>query len=218
MLTKNKTFIEHDFSKQDLKSKQFTQCNFYRCNFDRSDLTDVKFIECNFIEQGVEGGCQFNYVNLLDASFKGCRLSMSSFIGSNCLGIEFRQCDLKGADFTKVSFENKISRQVYFCSAFITGCNLSYANFSGVRIEECDLFENRWIGANLQGASLSKSDLSRCEFSEDAWEQFQMKGCDLTNVDLNGLDLRRVKLDGAKICDWQQDQLLEYLGIIVLPS
>lgn len=143
---------------------------------------------------------------------------MSSFIGANCLGIEFRECDLKGADFSKVSFENQMSRKVYFCSAYITGCNLSYANFSGVRIEECDLFENRWIGANLQGASLSKSDLSRSQFSEDAWEQFQMKGCDLTHTDLTGLNIKRVKLDGVKICDWQQEQLLDSLGIIVLPS
>ena len=90
MLTTNKTFINHDFSNQDLKDTHFTQCNFYRCNFNRSDLTDVKFIECNFIEQGTEGGCRFDYANLLDASFKGCRLSMSSFIGANCLGIEFK--------------------------------------------------------------------------------------------------------------------------------
>mgnify|MGYP003386605194 CR=1 FL=1 len=70
----------------------------------------------------------------------------------------------------------------------------------------------------FQGASLTNSDLSRCEFSEDAWEQFQMQGCDLTHTELNGLNIRRVRLDGVKICDWQQEQLLDSLGVIVLPS
>lgn len=138
---------------------------------------------------------------------------MSSFIGASCLGIEFRSCDLKGTNFVKANFENQISRQSYFCLAYFTGCNLSYANFSGVRIEKCDLFENRWNGANLQSASLKHSDLSRSEFSEDAWEQFQMQGCDLTHTELNGLNIRRVKF-----CHWQQEQLLEGLGILVLPN
>jgi fluoroquinolone resistance protein len=125
---------------------------------------------------------------------------------------------LHGANFAKASFENQVSRLVYFCSAYITGCNLSYANFAGIRLEKCDLFENRWNGANLHSASLKNSDLSRSEFSEDAWEQFQMQGCDLTHTELNGLNIRRVRLDGVKICDWQQEQLLDSLGVIVLPS
>ncbi|PKG85149.1 Qnr family pentapeptide repeat protein [Colwellia sp. 75C3] len=218
MPTTNKKFINHDFSNTDLKAMHFQHCDFYHCNFNKADLTDAIFIECSFIEQGSIEGCQFEYANLRDASFKQCRLSMSSFIGASCLGIEFRSCDLKGTNFSKASFENQVSRLVYFCSAYITDCNLSYANLSGVRIEKCDLFENRWNGANLRGASLIGSDLSRGEFSEDAWEQFQMQDCDLTHIELNGLNIRRVKLDGVKICEWQQEQLLAALGILVLPG
>ncbi|PCI54754.1 MAG: fluoroquinolone resistance protein [Gammaproteobacteria bacterium] len=218
MPTIKKTFIKHNFSKKDLAELHFEQCEFFECNFNRADLTNTKFIECKFIKQGGLEGCNFDYANLNDASFKHCKISMSSFIGANCLGVEFRYCDLKGADFAKAHFENQISRQSYFCSAYITNCNLSYVNFSGARIEKCDLFENKWIGANLQGASLKGSDLSRSEFSEDVWEQFQMQGCDLTHIELNGLDIRRVGLDGVKICNWQQEQLLEDLGLIILPD
>ncbi|WP_019029754.1 Qnr family pentapeptide repeat protein [Colwellia piezophila] len=218
MPTTKKDFINHDFSNQDLHGRRFEQCNFYRCNFNRSNLTDVEFFECSFVEQGSVEGCRFDYANLRDASFKACKLSMSSFIGANCLGIEFRRCDLQGANFAKASFENQVSRQAYFCLAYITGCNLSYANFAGVRIEKCDLFENRWNGASLQSASFKNSDLSRSEFSADAWEQFQIQGCDLTHTELTGLNIRRVDLDGVKICNWQQEQLLERLGIVVLPG
>lgn len=86
---------------------------------------------------------------------------MANFIGANCFGIEFRECDLKGASFVQANFSNQVSHSVYFCSAYITGCNLSYANLERLCIEKCDLFENRWIGANLYGASFKESDLSR---------------------------------------------------------
>ncbi|SQD80721.1 Pentapeptide repeat (fragment) [Moritella yayanosii] len=43
-----------------------------------------------------------------------------------------------------------------------------------------------------------------------------MQGCNLSHSDLNGLDPRKVDLDGVKICAWQQEQLLEQLGLIIL--
>jgi fluoroquinolone resistance protein len=107
---------------------------------------------------------------------------------------------------------------MFFCSAYITGCNLSYANFERQCIEKCDLFENRWISTNLQGASLKESDLSRGSFSGDIWGQFRMEGCNLSHSELDGLDPRKVDLTGVKICEWQQEQLLEKLGLIVLPN
>ncbi len=143
---------------------------------------------------------------------------MADFKGAQCFGIEFRTCNLKGANFTLANFANYITQNTYFCSAYITGCNLSYANLENQRLEKCDLFENRWNGTNLIGASLKGSDLTRCEFSEDIWGQFVIEECNLCHVDLTGLDPRRVNLKGVTICDWQQEQLLEPLGVIVTPG
>jgi Uncharacterized low-complexity proteins len=109
-----------------------------------------------------------------------------------------------------------ISDTVYFCSAYMTGCNLSYTNFERALLEKCDLYENRWNGANLFSANLSGSDLSRGEFTKDQWGSFKVEGADLTYVDLEELDIRRVPLNGVKICSWQQDQLLSQFGLIVV--
>ncbi|MEJ6122206.1 Qnr family pentapeptide repeat protein [Vibrio sp. 2-Bac 85] len=217
-MSSNQTYREHDFSQQNLQDTIFENCHFYQCNFNRTDLRDAKFIDCKFIEAGDRIGCQFNYADLRDASFKQCKLGMANFQGANGFGVEFRECDLQGASFVKTSFVNHISQQSYFCSVYITGCNLSYTNFEGQCIEKCDLFENRWIGANLHRAYFKGSDLSRGEFSEDCWTQFDIQYCDLTNCELYGLDPRRVNLNGVKICDWQQAQLLERLGLVILPS
>ncbi|WP_028866234.1 Qnr family pentapeptide repeat protein [Psychromonas aquimarina] len=214
----NKTFREQDFSQQLLQEAIFENCRFYLCNFSRADLRDAQFINCKFIEAGENVGCQFNCADLRDASFKQCRLAMANFQGANGFGAEFRECDLQGASFVKTSFVNHISHQSYFCSVYITGCNLSYTNFERQCIEKCDLFENRWTGANLQNASFKGSDLSRGEFSSDSWQQFDMQYCDLSYCELYGLDPRRINLNGVKICDWQQEQLLDPLGVVILPS
>ncbi|HBC3545691.1 TPA: Qnr family pentapeptide repeat protein, partial [Vibrio parahaemolyticus] len=156
------------------------------------------------------------FANLKDASFTNCMLAMSLFNGANCMGLELRKCDLKGANFQGANFANRVSNTMFFCSAFITGCNLTYCNFERVLLEKCDLFENRWNGANLAGATLKGSDLSRCEFSPEQWGTFNVEQCDLTHVELDGLDVRRVSLFGVKICDWQQEQLLAPFGLIIL--
>ncbi|EEQ5226382.1 pentapeptide repeat-containing protein, partial [Salmonella enterica] len=120
--------------------------------------------------------------------------------------------------FSRARFYNQVSHKMYFCSAYISGCNLAYTNLSGQCLEKCELFENNWSNANLSGASLMGSDLSRGTFSRDCWQQVNLRGCDLTFADLDGLDPRRVNLEGVKICAWQQEQLLEPLGVIVLPD
>ncbi|MGF1698996.1 Qnr family pentapeptide repeat protein [Photobacterium makurazakiensis] len=207
-----------DYSNQDLSEAYFNRCKFYRCNFSRTNLRDAQFVDCIFIERGAIEGCYFGYSDLRDASFKNCQLAMSNFSGAKCFGVEFRNCDLKGANFQQAIFSNQVSNRMYFCSAYITGCNLSYANFERLCIEKCDLFENKWIGTNLQGASLKGSDLSRGEFSADCWGQFRMQDCNLSNAELTGLDPRKVDISGVKICAWQQEQLLEQLGVIVCPD
>ncbi|MGY3572354.1 Qnr family pentapeptide repeat protein [Vibrio paucivorans] len=211
-------YQHHDFSKQDLSYATFKRCKFYQCDFSRADLREAQFEDCSFIEPGMIEGCQFTYANLKEASFKDCQLSMANFSGADCFAIELRDCDLKGANFSKALFSNQISHQVYFCSAYISGCNLSYANLERLCLEKVELFENRWTEANLFGASFKGSDLSRGTFSPESWGQFNMQGCDLTHADLEGLDVRRVDLTGVKICEWQQQQLLEPLGLVVMPG
>lgn len=218
MNVRDKVYRHHDFSNQELQQAVFENCQFILCDFSRADLTDAKFDRCKFIETSDLEGCQFDYATLKDASFSNCQLAMCNFEGADCFGIELRDCDLKGANFQRARFANQVSHSVYFCSAFITGCNLSYANLERLVLEKCELFENRWIGANLMGASLKESDLSRGVFSADAWSQFHFQGTDLCHVDLEGLDPRRVDLTGVKICDWQQEQLLASLGLVVIPS
>ncbi|PSW22240.1 Qnr family pentapeptide repeat protein [Photobacterium sanctipauli] len=214
----NQTFTDHSFAKEQLQQATFEHCQFIRCDFSRADLTEASFEHCQFVERGEHEGCVFQYTKLKEASFKECDLSMADFTGAEMFGIEIRDSQLKGVVLSRARFANYITHNTFFCSAYITRCNLAYADFEDVKLEECELFENRWTGANLVGASFKGSDLTNGEFSQEAWGQFDLTGANLSHVDLTGLDPRRVSLDGVTICDWQQAQLLEPLGIIVLPS
>ena len=213
-----KTYIDTNFSGEDLQDARFERCEFYRCDFSRADLTDACFINCRFVETGTSEGCNFSYATLISASFKHCNLSMALFIGARCFGIELRECNLQGADFARASFANYITHKSFFCSAYITESNLSSANLESAKLEKCELMDNRWRGANLLGASMKGSDLSGGEFSQSQWGTFELEGCNLCRVELDGLDPRNVKLEGVMINQWQREQLLAPLGIIVAPD
>ena len=211
-------FNAEDFSDQDLQDARFENCSFYHCRFNHSDLTDAQFIRCKFIVPGEDEGCDFSYTTLTSASFKHCNLSMALFKGARCYGLELRDSNLQGSDFSRASFANYITAKSYFCSAYITACNLAYADLGGLLLEECELFDNRWRGANLTASSLKGSDLSGGEFSAEQWGTFELQGANITRIELDGLDPRVVSLEGVMINQWQQEQLLAPLGLIVTPD
>ncbi len=77
---------------------------------------------------------------------------MSNFKNISALGLEISECLAQGADFRGANFMNMITTRSWFCSAYITKTNLSYANFSRVILEKCELWENRWNGTVITGA------------------------------------------------------------------
>ncbi|MCU5771476.1 Qnr family pentapeptide repeat protein [Erwiniaceae bacterium BAC15a-03b] len=189
---------------------------FINCDFSSADLTDTQFTDSQFYHRDSELGCNFSRAMLKDASFTRCDLSMSNFSYANLLGVEIRESMLQGADFRNASFMNLIAPKVWFCSAYITKSNLSYANFANVVLEKCELWENRWTGTQVSGAKFSGSDLSGGEFASFDWRTLDVTCCDLTGSALGELDIRHVDLQGVKLDSLQAAELMERLGIMVM--
>jgi fluoroquinolone resistance protein len=141
---------------------------------------------------------------------------MADFRHASALGIEIRDCRVQGADFRDASFMNMITTRSWFCSASISGSNLSYANFSRVILEKCELQNNRWVGVVASGATFSGSDLSGGEFASFDWNTVNVTQCDLTGAELGELDLRSMNLEGVKLDRFQASQLMARLGISVI--
>ncbi|ECC5460655.1 Qnr family pentapeptide repeat protein, partial [Salmonella enterica] len=189
---------------------------FFNCDFSGADLSGTEFIGCQFYDRESQKGCNFSRAMLKDAIFKSCDLSMADFRNVSALGIEISHCRAQGADFRGASFMNMITTRTWFCSAYITNTNLSYANFSKVVLEKCELWENRWMGTQVLGATFSGSDLSGGEFSTFYWRAANFTHCDLTNSELGDLDIRGVDLQGVKLDSYQASLLMERLGIAVI--
>ncbi|MBL5882458.1 Qnr family pentapeptide repeat protein [Lelliottia aquatilis] len=189
---------------------------FQNCDFSGVDLTGTEFIGCQFYDRESQQGGNFSRAILKDAVFKSCDLTMADFRNASALGIEIRECRAQGADFRGTSFMNMITSRTWFCSAYITKSNLSYANFSKVVLEKCELWENRWNGAHILGATFSGSDLSGGEFSSFDWRAANVTHCDLTNSELGDLDVRGVDLQGVKLDSYQVAQIMERLGVAII--
>ncbi|RJK73841.1 fluoroquinolone resistance protein, partial [Klebsiella pneumoniae] len=95
------------------------------------------------------------------------------------------------------SFMNMITTRTWFCSAYITNTNLSYANFSKVVLEKCELWENRWMGTQVLGATFS-GQISPAASFDFRLASSKLTHCDLTNSELGDLDIRGVDLQGVK--------------------
>lgn len=192
--------------------------HFIGCDFSNCLLNDTTFSHCRFYDEHSQTGTRFQWAQMKDASFSHCDLSMADFRNVSALGIELRECKLQGADFRAASFMNIITQRSFFCSAYITKCNLSYCNFSDIILEKCLLTENRWQGALLTGANFSGSDLSGGEFDQVDWQSANFTHCDLTQSALPGLDIRRVDLEGVTLENWQLIQLADQLGLLIISN
>ncbi|MEX9397626.1 Qnr family pentapeptide repeat protein, partial [Escherichia coli] len=155
-----KHFINEKFSRDQFTGNRVKNIAFSNCDFSEVDLTDTEFVDCSIYDRNSLKESDFNRAKLKNASFKSCDLSMSNFKNISALGLEISECLAQGPDFRRANFMNVITTRSWFCSAYITKTNLSYANFSRVILEKCGLWENRWNGTVITGAVFRGSDLS----------------------------------------------------------
>lgn len=206
-------YEEEKFSVDEFTEKKVVDVKFYACDFSETDLTETKFINCHFWHPDKQVGCDFSGATLKEASFVNCDLTMSTFINANLFGIEIRECRAMGCNFRRARFMKKFSRQLWQCSAFITKSNLSYADLSGVILEECELWENCWNGTIVTSANFSGSDLTGGDFSNFNWRSVDVTKCDLRRSIVGELDIRRTNLDGVTIDYEQVEMLMASLGV-----
>lgn len=135
-------YAEQKFTPDQYTGKKISGVKFYACDFTETDLTETQFVNCHFWHPDKQVGCDFSGATLKEACFVNCDLTMSIFKNADLFGIEIRECRAMGCNFRQARFMKKISPRLWLCSAYITKCNLSYADFSGVILEECELWEN----------------------------------------------------------------------------
>ena len=153
------TFSGMIISHGKISNKEFENCVFEKCIF----------IECIF------ENCRF-----IDSSFVGCSISANKPFNSQFTNVTFEDSKIMGFDFTKARSVRLIS--------FIK-CNISYSNFSFVKVpelilKECAAHEVNFNEADLTGGIFTQTDFLKSVFSHTNLTKADFRGAYNYGIDL----------------------------------
>jgi len=136
------------FTTKKIQNKEFEECTFEKCIF----------IECIF------DNCRF-----IDCEFKGCSISANKPFNSQFTNIEFSDSKIMGFDWTKAKNVRILSFE---------RCDISYSNFSYIRIPELKLIDCVAREVNFNESDLTSSIFTKTDFSLSIFS-----GTNLTKAD-----------------------------------
>jgi fluoroquinolone resistance protein len=134
-IIEDKTFTKITAENIAGRNRTFENCRFLSCDFSYADFSNIVFVECHF---------------------EGCNLSLVKWQGAGLQNLQFKDCKLSGADFSKaldflfeVHFNNCILDNAIFYkkknkAAKFTDCSMletdfTEADFSDVNFDNCNL-------------------------------------------------------------------------------
>ena len=159
--------------------------SFYKETFTGLVLTNSKisgkeFEECTF-EKCIFIDCIFDTCRFIDTQFIGCSISANKPYNSHFMNVIFKDSKIMGFDWTKT----KNVRALAF-----DHCNISYSNFSYIKIPELKLIECIAQEVNFNEADLSsgiftKTDFSKAVFSSTILTKADFRGAFNYGIDFN---------------------------------
>ena len=174
-------FSGQDLSRLDLSHSRFERCLFGDTNLTAADLSNTHWQSCRAaqavfrsatLEEAVFVNCDLNNTlwqrsKLAHALFEGCKLTGANFVDSSTLGLVFKDCVLRSAVLSGLSFYKTELHNLDFAEAdlsycdfrqavFVEGGSLSLARVNNARFDQADLREARLHGLHLTDAKLFK--------------------------------------------------------------
>ena len=207
-----------DFVDCDLEGVCFEECDFAGAVFRNANLAETQFIGCSFFTADPEATCDFSLATLRDATFERCDLTAAKLGRSHAYGLRLIGCNAGGLDLSYADFGLGIARrggETAFASATFEGCNLLWADFTGVNLNGCVLTKCRLVEAVFAEANLSGADLRDSDLSNIVARNVRLTGADLRGATFGNLDPRSVDLERVRIYPEQALMLLLPLQVDV---
>ena len=173
------------YSRNTFTELEFESCIFEECIFIESVFSNCKFIDCTFMKSSISALKPFN-----------SRFNTVSFLDSKVMGCDWT----KAAKIQDLSFER---------------CNISYSNFSFLKIHKLKLIE-----CISEEVSFNESDLTDAIFTKTDFTKAVFSNTNLTNADFRkainyGIDFHFNVLKHAKFSLPEAASLLKSLDITV---
>lgn len=195
-------FSGQNLSRFDLRGIRFERCLFAGTDLTAADLSDTDWRNCRAaqavfrsatLEDARFSNSDLNNSlwqrsKLAHATFEGCKLTGANFADTATLGLSFKDCVLRSACLSGISFYKTELHNLDFADADLSYCDFRHAVF-------------------VDGGSLSMARVNNARFDQ----------ADLREASLHGLRLTDAKLfKGATISKSQATMLLAGLGLEVL--
>ncbi len=150
---------------------------------------------------------KFSFSNMQNCRFVGSELKDLLLKGNYIDGCDFSKSDFDGS-FIEKSFFNKNSLQevslknVEFIESYLSGCNLTWANMTGVifrdgGIEKCNLSNSVFSGTSFKGSALYdllfEGEMLDCYFENCKLTRVTFKNAVLSNTFFKCKSLKKIK-------------------------
>ncbi len=175
------------FSADEIKGKEFIDCEFENCRFVSTNLRFTSFKNTNFLTCDLSSAafdltsfvsCKFPESKLSNVDFSEMQIKDCDFSNSILRNCVFQQLkpgsknEKEKFDLSRINFEN-----AQLQSALFSFCDLKEANFRGadlesVVFEKCKLKETNFTGANISGTNFSDSSIDGAILDVDGFISF----------------------------------------------
>src|SRR3989344_7452103 len=180
-----KKFIRLNYSNKKIEEKEFEDCMFEKCIFIEST-----FQNCNF------SGC----------TFSECSISANKPFNSVFTNVSFKDSKVMGFDWTKA----KTIRALKF-----ERCNISYSNFSFLKLPRLQLLECVAKEINFAESDLSEGIFTKTDFDKSVFSHTNLTKADFRKAINYGIDFNFNTLKKAKFSPPEATALLKSLDIVL---
>ncbi|MDP1964887.1 MAG: pentapeptide repeat-containing protein, partial [Reyranella sp.] len=128
----------------DFSGSEFRDCRFEPIRFASCRFAKTRFQGCTLFDVGKKKGCTFAFCALQAAEITKCNFSTSSFERCDLYGISAVDSGFRGAQFHQSTFTKTISRKSVLTKASFDRCNLSFADLSGLYLQNGEFLSCRF--------------------------------------------------------------------------
>jgi uncharacterized protein YjbI with pentapeptide repeats len=190
MTDKSNSYYKETFSGLTLTNSKIQSKEFEDCTFEK----------CIFIE------CEFNACRFLDCNFSGCSISANKPFNSQFTNIVFKDSKIMGFDWTKAKNVRLLSFE---------RCDISYSNFSYLKLPELKLLECIAHEANFNETDLTSGIFTKTDFLNSVFSSTNLTKADFRKAFNFGIDFNFNTLKKARFSLPEAMSLLKSLDIIL---
>ncbi|WP_178018661.1 pentapeptide repeat-containing protein [uncultured Paenibacillus sp.] len=176
-------YSEVNFSGQDMRYGELTNCTFTRCSFANGVLDEINSINCRFVECDFQGASLNGSIHN-ESAFENCNFSRTNLFCS-----KFVTCKMTGSDFTDSTLDGFT----------ISKGDWSYTILRNARLVRQDLREVRFLEVDFSGANLEKADLRGADLTLASFSKAKLHGADVRGANMNGVDFKAFTISGMRL-------------------